>query len=60
MCISLWCRKLDCGDDGQEDVGLSVSLKGSSFTVIVSDNLPHAELIEIDGKHSSSMSAGIK
>lgn len=54
---SLALTYMDCGDEGQEECGLSVSLVGSSFIVTGSCcSLAHAVFIEMAGKHSSSMS----
>lgn len=55
---SLRCRKLGCGEGGQEECVLSVSLTGSSLTVTESaDSLPQAVFMDTVGKHSSSISA---
>lgn len=57
---SLALTYIDCGDEGQDECGLSVSLVGSSFIVIGSCcNLMQAVFIEMAGKHSSSMSETI-
>jgi hypothetical protein len=57
-CSSLVFIKLDCGDEGQEEWVLSVSLIGSSFIVIASFvSLSQAAFKGMAGKHSSSISA---
>lgn len=61
MEVSLQCEYVGCGDAGQEDWGLSVSLRGSSLmTTPSSVNREQAVFIEMAGKHSSSMSVNIQ
>ena len=54
--VSLFAKLLDCGEGGHDECMLSVSLKGSSLTIISVGSLVQAVFMEIAGKHSSSIS----